>query len=87
MTSHNYIGVYVYAVDIVVLFYVTFSYQVVSVLVPLRYDIVHVGGSAAQRQVFFVTMIQAAIKSGQLKLALSLIAEMKVSELLMIWDL
>ena len=56
-----------------------FSYQVVSLLVPLRYDIVHVGGSAAQRQIFFLTMIQAAIKCGQLKLALSLIAEMKVS--------
>ena len=51
----------------------------VSLLVPLRYDIVHVGGSAAQRQLFFLTMIQAAIKSGQLKLALGLIAEMKVS--------
>ena len=56
-----------------------YTKQVVSLLVPLRYDIVHVGGSAAQRQVFFLTMIQAAIKSGQLKLALSLIAEIKVS--------
>ena len=45
----------------------------------MRYDIVHMGGSAAQRQLFFLTMIQAAIKSDQLKLALSLITELKVS--------
>ncbi|XP_065913134.1 tetratricopeptide repeat protein 38-like [Dysidea avara] len=51
--------------------------EVVSLLVPRRYDIVRLGGSWAQRQVFSVTFIQAAIKAGKLKLALSLIAELK----------
>jgi len=53
--------------------------QVVTLLVPRRYDIVRLGGSWAQRQVFSTTFIQAAIKAGKLKLALSLIAELKVS--------
>jgi len=52
--------------------------QVVTLLVPLRYDIVQLGGSWAQRQVFSITLIQAAIKAGKLKLAQSLITELKV---------
>ena len=52
--------------------------QVVTLLVPLRYDIVQLGGSWAQRQVFSITLIHAAIKGGKLKLAQSLIAELKV---------
>ena len=54
--------------------------QVVSLLYPLRYNIVHLGGSRAQRYVIIVTLIHAAINSGQYKLALSLTAELKVSK-------
>lgn len=55
--------------------------QVVTLLVPRRYDIVRLGGSQAQRSIFSLTFIQAAIKAGKLKLALSLISEMKVCKL------
>lgn len=54
--------------------------QVVSLLYPLRYNIIHLGGSRAQRYVIVVTLIHAAINSGQFKLALSLIAELKVNK-------
>ena len=53
--------------------------QVVSILLPLRYDLGYLGGSWAQRQVFSITLIQAAINSKQLPLALALVAELKVS--------
>lgn len=52
--------------------------QVVSLLLPLRYDLVYLGGSWAQRQVLSVTLIQAAINSKQLSLTLALVAELKV---------
>ena len=52
--------------------------QVVSLLLPLRYDLVYLGGSWAQRQVLSVTLIQAAINSKQFSLALALVAELKV---------
>jgi len=52
--------------------------QVVSLLLPLRYDLVYLGGSWAQRQVLSVTLIHAAINSKQLSLALALVAELKV---------
>ena len=51
-----------------------------SLLYPIRYSIVHIGGSGAQRSVFAHTLIHAAINSRQFKLALSLIAELKVSQ-------
>ena len=47
-------------------------------MMPLRYDFHYLGGSWAQRQVFNVTMIQAAVKAGKLPLALSLVTELKV---------
>ena len=47
-------------------------------MLPLKYDLVKLGGSWAQRQVFSVTLIHAAIRSNQLPLALALIAELKV---------
>ena len=46
----------------------------------LRYDLRYLGGSWAQRQVFSITLIQAAINSKQLHLALALVAELKVSK-------
>ena len=52
--------------------------QVLQVMLPMRYDMIHMGGSWAQRQVFNVTFIQAAIKAGNHPLALSLLAELKV---------
>ena len=52
--------------------------QVVLLMLPLKYDLVKLGGSWAQRQVFSVTLIHAAIRSNQLPLALALIAELKV---------
>ena len=48
-------------------------------MLPLRYDFLRFGGSWAQRQVFNITMIQAAIKASKLSVALALIAELKVS--------
>ena len=51
-----------------------------SILLPLRYDLGSLGGSWAQRQVFSITLIQAAINSKQLPLALALVAELKVVE-------
>ena len=47
-------------------------------MLPLRYDLIQLGGSWAQRQVFNVTMIQAAIKANKPKLAISILAELKV---------
>ena len=48
-------------------------------MLPLRYDFLRFGGSWAQRQVFSVTMIQAAIKADKISLALALVSELKVS--------
>ena len=50
----------------------------VLLLLPVRYDLGYLGGSWAQRQVFSITLIQAAINSKQLPLALALVAELKV---------
>ena len=47
-------------------------------MLPLRYDFLHLGGSWTQRQVFNVTIIQAAVKANKLSLALALVAELKV---------
>jgi len=54
--------------------------EVVSLLLPLRYDLVYLGGSWAQRQVLSVTLIHAAINSKQLSLALALVAELKAQK-------
>ena len=45
----------------------------------LHYDLIHIGGSWAQRQVFNITMIQAAIniRTNKPSLALSILAELK----------
>jgi hypothetical protein len=51
--------------------------EVLSLLVPLRYKIINLGGSWAQRQVVTVTVIKAAIDAKRYKLALALIAEIK----------
>ena len=48
-------------------------------MLPLRYDLIHLGGSWAQRQVFNITMIQAAIRANKPSLALSILAELKVN--------
>ena len=53
-------------------------HQVLSLLLPLRYSLVDIGGSWAQRQVVALTAIQAAIKGKQHTTALALIAELKV---------
>ncbi|XP_064398279.1 tetratricopeptide repeat protein 38-like isoform X2 [Halichondria panicea] len=50
--------------------------EVLQIMVPLRYEFLSFGGSWAQRQVFNVTMIQAAIKANNLSVALGLVAEM-----------
>ena len=52
--------------------------QVLSLLLPLRFDLRRLGGSWAQRQVFSTTIIQAAIHAGDLHLAMDLVAELKV---------
>ena len=51
--------------------------DVLSILLPLRYDWIRIGGSWAQRQVLFVTVIEAAIQDKNHKLALQLISELK----------
>lgn len=53
-------------------------HQALSLLLPLRYSLVDIGGSWAQRQVVALTAIQAAIKGKQHTTALALIAELKV---------
>lgn len=53
-------------------------WQVVSLLVPLRYDLQRLGGSWAQRQVFNLTMIHAAIKAQDTPMAMALISELRV---------
>ena len=53
-------------------------------MLPLRYDLIRLGGSWAQRQVFNVTMIQAAIKANKPSLAFSILAELKVSDQLFV---
>jgi len=47
-------------------------------MLPLRYDFLAFGGSWAQRQVFSVTLIQAAIRANNTSLAMGLVAEMMV---------
>ena len=47
-------------------------------MLPLRYNFHSFGGSWAQRQVFNVTMIQAAVKANKSSLALALVTELKV---------
>ena len=47
-------------------------------MLPLRYDFLQFGGSWTQRQVFNITMIQAAVRANKLSLALALVAELKV---------
>ena len=46
-------------------------------MLPLRFDFRRFGGSWAQRQVFHITLIQAAIKSKKISVAKGLIAELK----------
>jgi hypothetical protein len=50
--------------------------EVVSLLVPLRYDLHRLGGSWAQRQVFNLTMIQAAVNARDIPMAMALVAEL-----------
>ena len=52
--------------------------QVLCLLLPLRYSLVGIGGSWAQIQVLTLTIIHAALKAKQLKLAMALVSELKV---------
>ena len=54
--------------------------QVLQIMLPLRYDFRSFGGSWAQRQVFSVTMIQAAVRANKTSLALALVTELKVGK-------
>ena len=49
--------------------------HVVELMLPIRYDIQLIGGSHAQRDLFGQLLIDAAIKSEQLRLARALLAE------------
>jgi hypothetical protein len=51
--------------------------EVLSLMLPLRYDFIKFGGSWAQRQVFEMTMIMGAINGKDWCHALSLIIELK----------
>ena len=54
--------------------------QVLQIMLPLRYNFRQFGGSWAQRQVFNLTLIQAAIKSENFSIAKGLIAELKAQK-------
>ena len=49
--------------------------RVVDLLMPVRYDILKIGGSHAQRDVFVQMLIEAALKDEQFTLARALLAE------------
>ena len=49
-------------------------------MLPLRYNFRRFGGSWAQRQVFNLTLIQAAIKANKVSVAKGLIAELKAQK-------
>lgn len=51
--------------------------EAASQLLPLRYDFTRLGGSWAQRQVFRLTLLQAAVRAGNFPLALALAAELR----------
>jgi len=46
-------------------------------MLPIRNDLIQVGGSWAQRQIFNVTMIEAAVRSNDISTALGLVAELQ----------
>ena len=52
-------------------------YQVLQIMLPIKNNLFQVGGSWAQRQVFNVTMIEAAVKSNDIPTALGLVAELQ----------
>lgn len=60
--------------------------RAVELLEPIRYDLAHIGGSAAQRDVFDRTLVVAAVKSGRLKLARSLMSERSADRPTSIWN-
>jgi Flp pilus assembly protein TadD len=49
--------------------------EVVDRLAPLRYQLVKIGGSHAQRDVFVQMLIEAALKAGRFTLARALLSE------------
>lgn len=49
-------------------------------MLPLRYSFRQFGGSWAQRQVFNLTLIQAAKRSGKVSVAKGLIAELRAQK-------
>ena len=58
----------------------------VEFLEPVRYEIAHVGGSHAQRDVFHHTLVTAAIKAGRLPLARALLSERSADRPTCIWN-
>ena len=49
--------------------------QAVDLLLPIRYDVLTLGGSHAQRDLFVETLIHSALRSGRFALARSLLSE------------
>ena len=45
-------------------------------MLPLRYDLHWIGGSWAQRQIFNSTIIEAAVRVGNVQVAIGLVAEL-----------
>lgn len=52
--------------------------EVLSILLPLRCDLFRIGGSWSQCQVFYLTMIEAALRTGNTPAALELVTELQV---------
>ncbi len=52
--------------------------EVLSILLPLRCSLIHIGGSWSQCQVFHLTMIEAALRDGNTPVALKLVTELQV---------
>ncbi len=50
--------------------------EVLQIMLPIRHNLKHIGGSWAQRQVFNSTMIEAAVRAKQLPVAVGLVAEL-----------
>lgn len=59
---------------------------VVELLQPLRYDLRYLGGSAAQQDIFQRLLVSAAVRSGRLNVARSLMSERSADRPSSVWN-
>lgn len=60
--------------------------RVVELLQPLRYDLRYLGGSAAQQDIFQRLLVSAALRSGRLNVARSLMSERSADRPSSVWN-